>query len=100
GDDDEPRHNVGEDGADDDVHARGLVVLDRYALIHNRGLQVELHPRSDGGADHADGHIEIRLVAPGAGRRQLDGLDHGQVPVGAAEHPGYDVGEVEEAGGK
>ncbi len=75
GDDDEPGDDVGEDGADDDVEARGLVLLDADALFDDGGLQVELHPRGDGGADDADGHVDVGGVAPDLAAGELDGLD-------------------------
>ena len=98
GDDDEPGDDVGKDGADDDIEAGGLVLADRDPLLDDGGLQVELHPGGDGGADDADGHVEVGLVVPDAAWGELDGLDEGEVPVGAAEHAGDDVGDVEDAG--
>src|SRR5258708_7499981 len=98
GDDDEPGDDVGEDGADDDVEACGFVLLDGDAFVHDGGLQVELHPGGDGGANDADGHVDVGFVGPDAARGKLDGFDHGEVPVGAAENARHDVGDVEGAG--
>ncbi len=39
--------------------ARGFVLADADPLFDDGGLQVELHPRGDGGADDADGHVDV-----------------------------------------
>src|SRR5260370_34388972 len=73
-------------------------MLDVDDLVDDGGLQVELHPGGDGGADDADGHVDVGFVRPDAAWGELDGFDEGEVPVGAADHAGDDVGDVEDAG--
>src|SRR5260370_32580299 len=73
-------------------------MLDVDDLVDDGGLQVELHPGGDGGADDADGHVDVGFVRPDAAWGKLDGFDEGEVPVGAAENAGHDVGDVEGAG--
>jgi len=96
GHDDEPGHNVGEKAAHDHVQARGRVILDANSLFHDGGLQIELHPRRDGGADDADGHIHVGLVTPHRAGRQLDGGPERIVPTGLREHAGKDVADVDQ----
>ena len=83
GDDDEPGDDVGEDGADDDIEARGLVLADADSLFDDGGLQIELHPGGDGRADDGDRHVDVGFVGPDAARRKLDRLDDGEMPVRA-----------------
>src|SRR5260370_40524738 len=73
-------------------------MLDVDDLVDDGGLQVELHPGGDGGADDADGHVDVGFVRPDAAWGKLDGFDEGEVPVGAAENAGHDGGDVEGAG--
>ncbi len=63
GHDDEPGDEIGEDAADDHIETRGCVVLDANSLLYDRRLQVELHPRGDGGAHDTDSHVDVGLVA-------------------------------------
>ena len=63
-----------------------------------RGLQVELHPGRDAGADDADGHVDVGFVAPDGFFGQLDGGDEGVVPAGLREDAGEDVGDVDDGG--
>ena len=98
GHDDEPGDDVGEEAADDYVQPRGGVILDANALLDDRRLQVKLHPRGNGGADDADGHVHIGLVAPHRSGRQLDGGQKRIVPTGLREHPGKDVADIDQRG--
>ena len=98
GDDDEPGNDIGKDGPDDDVKPRRLVLPDGDAFLDNRGLQVELHPRRDGGADDPDGHVDVGLVTPDRALGQAGGFDERVVPVRPAEHAGDDVRDVKHAG--
>jgi hypothetical protein len=38
------------------------VLLRRDALLHHGRLQVELHPGRDGGAHHADQHVDVARI--------------------------------------
>ena len=98
GHDDEPGDEIGEEAAYDDIEARGGVVLDANSLLHDRRLQIELHPWGDGGADDADGHVHVCLVAPDGVGGQLDGGQERVVPAGLREHAGKDVGDIDDGG--
>ena len=82
------------------VEARGGVILDANSLLHDRRLQIELHPWGDGGAHHADGHVHVGLVAPDGLGGQLDGGPERVVPTGLRKHAGKDVGDVDQRGGE
>ena len=99
GHDDEPGDHVGEDAAHDDVEARGRIVLYANSLLHDRRLQVELHPRSDGRSHHADRHVDVALI-PHRAFGQRDGGAQRLVPVGLGENAGKDIRDVDERGGK
>src|ERR1039458_10384453 len=93
--DDEEGDHRSHDTADDDLDARLLVLLRRDTFFHHRRLQVELHPGRDGGAHHADQHIDI------AGFEQQNGLhaiNGGFLPIGFDQESGDHVGDVEDAG--
>ncbi len=72
----------------------------RHALFHHRGLKVELHPRGNGGADDADQHVDVFFVPKIGARRRHEGRFHRVGPVGMGQHPGDDIGDVEERSGQ
>ncbi len=97
GHDDEPRHYVGEDAAGDHVQLGGFVLTPSDTFFDHRGLQIELHPRCDRGADHSDGHEQV-VVLEQFPSRQLESADGGFDPVGLGQGPGKNVGNVNEGG--
>src|ERR1035438_9932399 len=95
GHDDKEGDHRGHKAAYDDLNTRLLVLLGGDALFHHGRLEVELHPGRDGGAHHADQHIDI------AGFEQQNGLHAvkgGFFPIGLDQESGDDVGDVEDAG--
>src|ERR1035441_924661 len=95
GHDDEEGDYRSHETADDHLDARLLVLLGGDAFFHHGCLQVELHPGCDGGAHHADQHIDV------AGFEQQHGLHAIQrsfLPIGFDQESGDDVGDVEDAG--
>src|ERR1035441_7728152 len=95
GHDDEEGDHRSHETADDHLDARLLVLLGGDAFFHHGRLQVELHPGRDGGAHHADQHIDV------AGFEQQHGLhaiQRGFLPIGFDQESGDDVGDVEDAG--
>ena len=54
------------------------VLLGGNAFLHYRRLQIELHPRRDGGAHHADQHIDIAGIEH---QHRLDAVDGRLLPV-------------------
>ena len=87
-------------GSDDDVEAGSPVALRRDPLLHDRRLQIELHPGRNRGADYAHDHINVTLGVPDRAPRQLHRGQHGIVPAGLRQDPGYDIGNVEDGGGQ
>ena len=94
--DDEPGDDRREQAADDDVPARGAVLPDGDALLDDRRLQVELHPRRDRRADQADQHVDVAVVVDDVG--PLGAGHHRErrgTPVWMCQHAGHDVADVE-----
>ncbi len=93
--DDEERHDVGNDAADDHVEPRERVGLGGHALLDHRRLQIELHPGGYGGSDRADQHRdEGAAVVPLRHHRRHQHLLPGRVSQKAADG----VGDIEDAG--
>jgi hypothetical protein len=95
GHDDEEGDHVRDDAAEDDVPARVAVVLEGHALLHDRRLQVELHPGRDRGAHEPDDHVEAGGVQV---RRGLEGVEERLLPVGVGQEARERIGDVEDAG--
>src|SRR5207248_6287850 len=100
GDDDEPCDEIGEEAADYDIEARGLVLADRDALLHDGRLQIKLHPRHYGSADDSNDHVDIVMAPPDVARRQHHGGFDGFGPIRMTDETGGDIGEIENAGGE
>ena len=95
GDDDEERHDVGHDAADDDVPPRHPVPVLADALLDHARLQVELHPRRDRRADEGDEHPHVSGVEGNA--RRDDGVAQHGLPVRMRQVRRDRVHEVEDA---
>ena len=93
--DDEERHEVGEDAANDHIPFREDIVLDLDALFDHRRLEVELHPRRDGRADKAQQHDKVLGVELDGG---LDGPDESRRPVRMGQIAGDGISNVKDTG--
>src|ERR1017187_995318 len=94
GHDDEEGDHRSHETAHDDLDARLLILLGGHAFLHHGGLEVELHPGRDGGAHHADQHIDVAGFEQQNGLHAINGGFH---PIGLDEESGDDVGDVEHA---
>ena len=70
------------------------------SFFDDGGLQVELHPGGDGGADDADDHVEVGVLLKGGELRRLDGGGQGLDPRGFGEEAGENVRDIEKGGRK
>ena len=93
-DDEEHDHHAG-DAADENVHARVLVLARPDALFDEARLQIEKLPGSDGGADQPDEHQQIGRVQVNVGN---NGRLGGDEPIRLGEKGRNHVGEIKRAG--
>ena len=100
GHDDEPCDDVGKYAAGYDVEARSLVLPPGYALLHDGGLQVKLHPGRNGRAHYADHHVQVVLVEKHFLVRRYDGSFECLQPGRLRQNASNDVGQVKKRCGK
>src|SRR5882762_78156 len=98
--DNEPRDDVGEDGANEYIESRSGIIFCGDSLLYHRRLQIKLHPWSDGGADHSDDHVQVGLILEFARMRRRDGADCRLSQVRSRQEASYDVRQIKERSGQ